>query len=171
MSNVTTTRTQRRKLENLSTEQLATIGYGVFNQNESAHIVVSALDIVKMLEAGKSRTPKSKNYNAEKGSIQEELTALMIAKTGNATDFVRGSAIDKLFDKDALVGRKTHSSEPKVKGTGIAGGRKSKGILDIDLSVVTPVETVAVAVTPFETVIEETVEAVTEETAVDSLWD
>lgn len=130
MSNVAT-RATRRKLTNLTAEQLGK-KIAVWNQNEKFRFPITVGEIIDMLKAGMSRTPKSANYNSAKGSIQETLTVRMIELTGVDTDYVRDSSINKMFDLDELVGRKTHTSEKAVRTATstprVGGGRRAKSI-------------------------------------------
>ena len=158
MSNVAT-RATRRKLTTLTAEQLGK-KIAVWNQNEKFRFPITVGEIIDMLKAGMSRTPKSANYNETKGSIQQELTKRMIAVTGVDTDYVRDSSINKMFDLDELVGRKTHTSEKAVRTATstprVGGGRRAKSIEWSDDTT----ETVAEAEAPIVADVIETVEAV-----------
>jgi predicted GNAT family acetyltransferase len=80
------------------------------------------------LKEGKTRTPKDKIYNAEKGSVLESLNELFKERYPESTNAILATTVHELFDKDELVSCKTHTAVKKVKAesTGVRKGGAKK---------------------------------------------
>lgn len=91
-------------------------------------IGVSPQQIINWLKAGKTRTPKDKIYNAEKGSVLESLNELFTARFPESKNAILATTVHELFDKDELVGCKTHTAVKKAKAesTGVRNGGAKK---------------------------------------------